>query len=602
MPKKQLNSRLETLFSSFNQREAAPAPDNTQSPPGWTWECNASGQYVACSSEITQVLGYSPEEILGQPLQSFGLASQSILTLCDTLTSGSFPAQEELYFQSRSGLLIPIRMHIFIRTDQNGDETGWRGFTQVIPSISAPPETAWPATRERKETWNEMAGEDRSQAARVVDFSHPAAPSISAGYAVVNGNLEPSTAPWTLLGSQAMLQGVPQPVSIVDADGSLAISFSTGSTSRGVIEILNTDQRGWTEEERSLAQEVASQLALALENAQLYAAVEQELSERARAEQETIKRNQDLAILNQIGQQLNRLATPSEILEMVFAGIGQVMDNRNLFIALYDPDNQHISFPIYSVDGQNQIVAGLPFGNGLIEYVLQTRKTFLLTQNVHKVLAERGIQSFGRTTASLLAVPLMTAEKIIGVIVAQDFEKEDAFTSIHAELLSTIASQATIALENANLFQQMQGALITIEVRERYQKNVARAVATLTESGTQSLSDVLRMLGEAAQTSRVYYVTTAANPENEAGLAWHIVSEWCDSGIPSIAAAPLTYKNLPISTLPFLANELKDQGRMSGTDFDYACSGARFPPGTKHPLLPGDFRPRQKSDTWIYRL
>ena len=64
-----------------------------------------------------------------------------------------------------------------------------------------------------------------------------------------------------------------------------------------------------------LARDVAQQLALALENAQLYATVQQELSERVRAEQETLKRNQELSLLNQVGQQLSKLTSRQELLE-----------------------------------------------------------------------------------------------------------------------------------------------------------------------------------------------------------------------------------------------------------------------------------------------
>lgn len=550
MPKKQLNSRLESLFSSLNQREATLSPESAQSPPGWTWECNAAGQYVNCSPEIAQVLGYSPEEILGQPLQSFGLASQSIVDLCDVLATGPYPAQVELYFKSRPGLLIPIRMHLFIRTDPDGTPAGWRGFTQLLPGLPLPQETSQPPSLP-------------IEASPV----QPVAPSIKAGYAVAeSGRIEPAAAPWTRLGAQAFPQDTPHHGSILEPDGALAIPFSTGATSHGIIEIFGSGEKPWTKDERLLVQEVASQLALALENAQLYAAVQQELAERVRAEQETLRRNRDLAILNRIGQQLNRLASPSEIFELVFTGIGQVMDNRNLFIALYDAEDQHISFPIYSVDGQTQIVAGHPFGDGLIEHVIQTREPLLLKKQVKQGLAVRGIKSFGRIAASLLAVPMLTADKVVGVIAAQDFEKENSFSDIQSELLSTIASQATIALENANLFQQMQGALITIEIRERYQKNVARAVAALTEFGTQALPDVLKMLGEAAQASRVYYIAAVPGdlPAPFSGLVWQIVAEWCDDNAPSIASALTSFNNLPSSKLPFLANELKDQGKFSG--------------------------------------
>jgi PAS domain-containing protein len=136
MPKKQLNSRLDKLFSFLNNKETASTPISSQTPPGWTWECGPQGYYVACSPEVSHVLGYSPEDFVGQQFQSFGLASQSIIKLLDVIRVGVYPSQVELYFQSRQGILIPIRMHIFVRSDPLGAPAGFRGFTQVIPASS----------------------------------------------------------------------------------------------------------------------------------------------------------------------------------------------------------------------------------------------------------------------------------------------------------------------------------------------------------------------------------------------------------------------------------------------------------------------------------
>src|SRR3990172_6139374 len=87
MPEKKLPRRLENLFA--DRRPVAkdppppPAPTPTTDPPaagapipaeaaprllGWTWEADEAGRYTFCSPEITTVLGYAPEEILGQAL------------------------------------------------------------------------------------------------------------------------------------------------------------------------------------------------------------------------------------------------------------------------------------------------------------------------------------------------------------------------------------------------------------------------------------------------------------------------------------------------------------------------------------------------------
>lgn len=112
--------------------------------------------------------------------------------------------------------------------------------------------------------------------------------------------------------------------------------------------------RIWTEDEILLVEEVMRQLSLAIENAQLYAAVQQELAERTRAEQELLRRNQQLALLNEIGQQISRLTEADEILNLVPHAVGQIADNTNLILALYDEKSNLVRFPLVIQDGKFQ--------------------------------------------------------------------------------------------------------------------------------------------------------------------------------------------------------------------------------------------------------
>ena len=54
---------------------------------------------------------------------------------------------------------------------------------------------------------------------------------------------------------------------------------------------------------------------------------------------------------------------------------------------------------------------------------------------------------------------MLAGDRPVGVILVEDFEKENAYTSVDVELLSTISAQATTALENSNLFQEITSAL-----------------------------------------------------------------------------------------------------------------------------------------------
>lgn len=188
-----------------------------------------------------------------------------------------------------------------------------------------------------------------------------------------------------------------------------------------------------------------------------------DITGRKRTEEALVHRTRELAALNRVGLALSRLAKPGEILETIYSAAGQVLDNRNLFIALYDRESQIISFPVYAIDGERRSRGSRPFGNGATEYVIRTRSPLLLPCQVTAGLAERGIDIIGREARSFLGVPMLTADRVVGVICVQDYERENVYDDRHSQLLSTFASQAAIALENARLFEDAARRLERLE-------------------------------------------------------------------------------------------------------------------------------------------
>ncbi len=192
-----------------------------------------------------------------------------------------------------------------------------------------------------------------------------------------------------------------------------------------------------------------------------------ELAERRRAEEKTTRKIKELAMLNQIGQALSKLATPTEIFQLLDEMISQIFDDRNLYVALYDEPSHCISFPLYKMDGiKNDVSSERPFGNGLTEYVIRTRAPLLISEKMDAALAQLGIQAIGRTAYCYFAVPMLVNDRAIGVIAVQDYEREYVYDADDVQLLSTIASQTAVALENARLFAKTQQELAEREKAE----------------------------------------------------------------------------------------------------------------------------------------
>ena len=184
-----------------------------------------------------------------------------------------------------------------------------------------------------------------------------------------------------------------------------------------------------------------------------------DITEKKLADEQILKRNEELATLNIIGQSLSKIATKDEIIEMIYKMIGKLFDNQNLYIALYDSDNNMIDFPVFTVDGQRITEEGRRPGKGLTEYVMGTRKPLLIKTDLTRQFNELGIEIIGKKSMSLLSVPIISGIEVFGVITIQNYFKENYFSEIEADLLMTIASQTAIALENSRLITALQHQL-----------------------------------------------------------------------------------------------------------------------------------------------
>jgi diguanylate cyclase (GGDEF)-like protein len=242
-----------------------------------------------------------------------------------------------------------------------------------------------------------------------------------------------------------------------------------------------------------------------------------EIAERKRTEEAILRRNAELAALNQIGQALSRLAGPEELLELIYTVIGQVLDNRNLFIALYDEATQRISFPIYTIDGQRTTVPTRAFATGLTEDVIRSRAPLLRSRNAATTsetrpgvlpgvggtapsplalsgnapergrerpllgngtgatpkdfvrgdtaaMQERDLDAQDRPGSCFWGVPMLVGDKVIGVIAIQDGERDGVYDRERQELLTTIALQAAVGLENSRLFTETERLARTDEL------------------------------------------------------------------------------------------------------------------------------------------
>jgi PAS domain S-box-containing protein len=291
------------------------------------------------------------------------------------------------------------------------------------------------------------------------------------------------------------------------SDSTLSLAFQAGQESWATLQVADeTEQRKWTQDEQLLVKQVADQLSLALENARLF--------------QETQSRAEELSVLNEMGRELSTKLEVSAIADVVYRYTSRLMDTRNFFIALYDQKIEEKSYPLAFEEGRQIEMRPSKLGNGgFSDYIIRNKKAVFAPNNVLGHMKALGInfvplKDDETPSQSWLGVPLMIGERVLGLISVQSVQHPNIYDEHDRDILTTITSQAAIAIENARLFQEAQ---------RRAQETAALAEVGREISVTLDLETVLTRIAFyakellQAETSAVYL------PEAQ-GTRWNAIS------------------------------------------------------------------------------
>lgn len=254
----------------------------------------------------------------------------------------------------------------------------------------------------------------------------------------------------------------------------LGVPLIAGEEVLGMIALYDWERdHAYDEQDLRTFSSMASQAAIALDNATLYYDVIQRLE-----------------ALNEIGQKLTsgiRLAE-NQILELIYEQAGELTGAQDMYIALYDEETNMIRFGLATEHGERVEYEPREADmdeRGKTEEVIFTRQPIL-----HRTLKESrawygqpGHKEFiGRVASSWLGVPLVAGEKVLGMIALYDWERDHAYDEQDLQTFSSMASQAAIALDNNWLLEA-----------ERDQRRLAEALreAGAVVSSTLQLNDVL---------------------------------------------------------------------------------------------------------------
>ncbi len=203
----------------------------------------------------------------------------------------------------------------------------------------------------------------------------------------------------------------------------------------GVLLLLYREARCFRQDERHILSLLASQTAIALENARYHA--------------DLVHRFEEVSALYDLAQQVTGQLDGEDILQLVVHTMRDIFQCRACVLALLDEESQEIVIRAAAgIKEHWKAAARFRVGEGVAGSVVATGRS-IYVPDVH---ADPNALIFDPEVHSLIAVPVMFKNRVVGSL-NLDSAVPNAFSPEHERILTIAAAQVAAALENARLYQ-----------------------------------------------------------------------------------------------------------------------------------------------------
>ena len=210
------------------------------------------------------------------------------------------------------------------------------------------------------------------------------------------------------------------------------------------------DENAFNESNIRLLQTIAASMGVALENARLF----DETQRLFKAEQERVA---ELQIINSIQQGLAAELDFQAIVDLVGDKLREVFNTQNLGIRWHDEKANLIHYLYEYEHGKRMTSQPLPpLLGGMWEIMVKTRQPIVLNNLQDYSRLNYEVIDGTDQSKSLVCVPVISSDRVLGNIILENYERENAYGESELRLLTTIAASLGTALENARLFDETQ--------------------------------------------------------------------------------------------------------------------------------------------------
>ncbi|MBN1221266.1 MAG: GAF domain-containing protein [Anaerolineae bacterium] len=236
----------------------------------------------------------------------------------------------------------------------------------------------------------------------------------------------------------------------------------THENAQGVIAIWSDQPNAYNNHDVWLLSAIGTQAAIAIRNARMF-----EASQR---------RARESTVLNDVARALSSTLHLDEVLTRIMVEVDGLLNVEAGSLLLTDTETGNLVFQIALGEKADEVKPfQVPKGQGIAGEVALTGKPLMVadTERDERYLKQIG-QQIDFHPRNILCVPLVLKDQVIGVLEVMNKRVGD-FTSQDMELLSSVASYAAVAIDNARLHENVLAERDrVIEVQEETRKQLAR--------------------------------------------------------------------------------------------------------------------------------
>lgn len=225
----------------------------------------------------------------------------------------------------------------------------------------------------------------------------------------------------------------------------------------GALNLLSPRQGQFTELDETILRQFAAAVATGIENARLF--------EREREYVEMLE------TLAEIGREVSSILDLDELLIRLAQLTKRVMGYRTFGILLLNEATGELEMKVALKYGEQTTVPPVRLGEGLVGYAALHKETVV----VPDVTRDSRYVKVLEDVRSELVIPLLVKDRCIGVFDIESPEL-DAFSKSHVEVMTLLASQAAVSIENARLYETVRANEERLEKELRFAQRVQAAL------------------------------------------------------------------------------------------------------------------------------